>query len=231
MSEAGVKWVDFGTRRRFSQDMHDNVNAVMKTSPGFVGTSNPMLAMRHGLPAIGTYAHESIMGMQGKYGYKDANKMWMQHWLDEYGGKLGIALTDTLTTQQFLQVFDANLANRFDGVRHDSGDPFAFAEKIIKHYQELGINPKTKKIVFSDSLDPDLTIRLHQRFSPHITVMFGIGTNLSNDCEHKALNMVIKMIKVDFGQGMKDVVKLSDVPGKHTGDVKAITQAKKELGV
>lgn len=231
MASAGVKWIDFGTRRRFGYDTQNSINKIMSQYPGYSGTSNPHFAMVHGQQPVGTYAHESIMGMQGKHGFENANKAWMHHWLDEYGGQLGIALTDTLTTQAFLKDFDRDLASRFTGVRHDSGDPYQFGEIMINHYNKLGIDPKTKTIVFSDKLDTDSAIALHRHFAGRINVVFGIGTHLTNDCGHKPLNIVVKIISIDFGEGPQNVVKLSDESGKHTGHPEAIALAKKTLGI
>lgn len=231
LSAAGVKWIDFGSRRRFSHDTQDAVNRTMNQTQGFMGTSNPYFAMKYNQKPVGTFAHESVMGMQGKYGVPNANKEWMHHWLDEYGGKLGIALTDTVTTDAFLKDFDYELASRFTGVRHDSGDPIAFGEKIIKHYQKLGIDPRTKTIVFSDKLDTDSAINIHRHFEGRTNVLFGIGTHLTNSVGHTPLNIVVKIVSIDFGNGPKDVVKLSDEIGKHTGTAQAIALAKKSLGI
>jgi len=230
LSTSGVKWIDFGTRRRFGYNTQNAVNRVMSQYPGYGGTSNPHMAMQHGIEPVGTYAHESIMGMQGKHGFQNANKAWMHHWLDEYGGQLGVALTDTLTTPAFLKDFDYDLASRFMGVRHDSGDPYKFGEMMIQHYKKLGIDPRKKTIVFSDKLDTDSAIELHRHFEGRINTVFGIGTHLTNDCGHKALNIVVKIISIDFGEGARDVVKLSDESGKHTGHPDAIALAKKTLG-
>ncbi len=116
-------------------------------------------------------------------------------------------------------------------VRQDSGDPNEFADKFIQHYKDHGINPKEKKIVFSDSLDADKAIALQAKYGDKVQCVMGIGTNLTNDCGHKPLNMVIKLVAIDFGSGLKTVVKLSDDKGKHTGDGEKITEIKKELGI
>jgi nicotinate phosphoribosyltransferase len=227
MFNAGVKWSDFGTRRRFSFDTQNLLNFIMKDyAPNFIGTSNPYFAMKYSLSPIGTYAHEAVMAMQVLYNVKDSNRKWMEYWCKEYDD-MRIALTDTLTTDVFLRDFDKEKANTFAGVRQDSGDPFEFGEKLIQHYEKLGIDPKTKKIVFSDSLDVNKAIVLHKRFSDRIQCVMGIGTYLSNDCGHKPLNMVIKLTAVN---GMP-VVKLSDDKGKHTGDPIVIQKIKNELGI
>jgi nicotinate phosphoribosyltransferase len=235
LSQAGVQWSDFGTRRRFSKGIQEAVNMLMGAKEGFLGTSNPYFAMIFNMRPVGTYAHESVMAMQGMYPYAPAetNRRWMQLWMHEYQSqKARIALTDTLTTEVFLRDFDKEMADAFDGVRQDSGDPFAFARLIIKHYKDLGIDPKTKKIVFSDSLDADKAIALHREFSGEINCVMGIGTYLTNDCGHKPLNMVIKLSQIDFGDGdVYSVVKLSDDPGKYTGDAATAKRIKEQLGL
>jgi nicotinate phosphoribosyltransferase len=234
MLNAGVKWSDFGTRRRFSFATQDALNEIMKNyTPGYIGTSNPFFAMKYNLRPIGTYAHEAVMAMQVKYSPTESNEKWMQHWLEEYcmNPNLLTALTDTLTTDVFLRTFRGDLANKFSAVRQDSGDPFAFAPKLIEHYKSIGVRPKDKKIVFSDSLDTDKACALHKAFNDEIPCLMGIGTHLTNDCGHKPLNMVIKLAAIDFGEGFKTVVKLSDDHGKYTGDVLKIESVKKELGI
>lgn len=235
MSECGVKWSDFGTRRRFSKDTQDSLNCIMSkyVDKGFLGTSNPYFAMKYGLIPIGTYAHEAVMAMQVKYNAEDSNNKWMEHWLQEYGNNKGLltALTDTLTTDVFLRHFDRELASKFAAVRQDSGPPIIFGVKMIEHYKRLGIDPKTKRIVFSDSLDTDKACALQERFSKEIDCVMGIGTHLSNDCGHKPLNMVIKLVAIDFGEGLEDVVKLSDDEGKYTGNTDRIKSVKEELGI
>lgn len=243
MKQAGVKWSDFGTRRRFSFKTQEQLNKVMNRYrlDGFVGTSNPYFAMKFNLEPIGTYAHEAIMAMQAYCGVFNSNREWMKLWCQEYDYYMRIALTDTLTTDVFLKQFDLEAAISFAGVRQDSGEPAEFARKIIDHYKKLGIDPMTKKIVFSDSLDADKAVKLHETFSNEIQCVMGIGTNLTNDCYpsnqimaspyHKPLNMVIKLTDIDFGNGMVPVVKLSDDKGKHTGNSEVIERVKNKLGL
>ena len=148
-------------------------------------------------------------------------------WQKEYRGALGIALTDTFTTDAFLKSFDAFFARLFDGVRHDSGDPLEFADKIIGHYDNLGIDPKSKAIIFSDGLDIEKVEKIHNHVKGNIKESYGIGTNITNDTidEYKPLSIVIKLSKVN---GV-DVVKLSDIPGKNTGTESAIENTKYEV--
>lgn len=215
-------YADFGTRRRFSFEVQDSVVSVLKRLPGFVGTSNVYLAMLHNVKAIGTMAHEFIMGVSALEGLRYANRRAMEKWSQTYHGKLGIVLTDTYGVDDFLKHFDNYYARLFDGVRHDSGCPYMFADKVITHYQSLGINPRHKTIVFSDGLTPETAKELQNYCKDKINCSFGIGTNLTNDTGRtKALNMVIKLRSVD---GI-DVVKLSDIPSKATGEENAIAVA------
>ncbi len=215
-----LKVVEFGTRRRYSYDIQNEVIDLLKDN--LAGTSNVHFAMKHGIPVKGTYAHEAIMAMQ--YGYDDwvldTNSAWMDIWIETYQGKLGIALTDTIGTDRFLQVFNGYYARIFDGVRVDSGDPHIIGDKIIKHYQSLGINPKYKSILFSNNLAIGKNGRgldniedIYRYFKNKTNVSFGIGTSLTNDVGVDPLNIVIKLNKVED----QYVVKLSDDVGKYTG--------------
>lgn len=231
MADAGVSWIDFGTRRRFNFTAQDAVNRLMKPfAPRFRGTSNPYFAMKHGLVPHGTYAHELPMAMQGRYGCRMCNIAAMDAWVRDYHGDLGIALTDTITTDAFLRDFSTYYAKLFDGVRLDSGDPFAVGDKIITHYEKLKIDPRSKVLVFSDGLNADKAIALQKHFQDRIRVTAGIGTFLTNDVGHKPLNIVIKLVAVDFGDGPVGLVKLSDDAGKYTGEAGDIQAALRLIG-
>lgn len=230
----GVKVADFGTRRRFSFDNHDLIVKEMseygKTS--FTGTSNVYLAKKYNISAIGTHAHEWFMFHSAKYGYKMANKLSLQHWADIYRGDLGIALSDTFTSDIFFKAFDTRLAKLFDGVRQDSGDPIKFADKTIAHYKGLDINPLSKTIIFSDSLNPDKVEEIADYCKGKIKISFGIGTNLTNDVGVRPLNIVIKMIAAKpEGQNWLNTIKLSDDFGKHTGENSTINLCMNILGI
>lgn len=220
----GQTTADFGTRRRRSYDTQNLVVSTLKNSmPTFVGTSNVYLAMKYGVKPIGTMAHEWIMGISALESLRHANRHALKIWSKVFDGRLGVALTDTFGTDAFFEDFDGYLARLFDGVRHDSGDPFAFGEKVIEHYQKLGIHPMSKTIVFSDGLTPELAKEIGEKFGNRIRVSFGIGTNFTNDFPgSKALNMVIKLATV-YGI---PVVKLSDTPSKAIGDRDALRVAK-----
>ena len=177
-----------------------------------VGTSNVYLAKKYGLRPIGTYAHEFVQMYQGIDSIPLAytNHHAMADWYDEYRGDNGTALTDTITTDLFLLDFNHSMVNNYSGVRHDSGDPYAWGEKIIAHYKKYGVDPRTKQLLFSDSLDFDRSQKLYEYFRDRAKVSFGIGTFCSNDtCEH-ALNIVIKLQYVNG----RPVAKLSDTPEK-----------------
>lgn len=224
-------WSDFGTRRRFSLEVQDMVVKKMSMFNGFLGTSNLHLAHKYNVTPQGTYAHECIMAMSALYGSRMANKMWMKHWSDHFEGNVGVALTDTYTTDKFLQDFGTYEGRLFDGCRQDSGDPFEWGVKMLNHYKSLGIPSLNKRFVFSDNLNVNIASELNRKFSASAQPVFGIGTNFTNDVGLTPLNMVIKMTKADFGHGQIDVVKLSDDHGKHTGDPKAIELVKQELNI
>ena len=206
------KFVDFGTRRAFSTNWHKEVvRTLCDHATGFVGTSNVMLAKRYNVTPIGTVAHEFFQGCQGmEIRIEDSQKYALDKWSHEYRGDLGIALTDTLGIDKFLRDFDMYFAKLFDGVRHDSGDPLLWARKVIKHYESMGIDPKTKSAVFSDGLDFITAARIYEKLNDRINVSFGIGTNLTNDLGYQALQNVIKMTRCNG----KPVAKISENPAK-----------------
>ena len=208
---------EFGLRRRLSAEAQDNLIHKLKNlrscSSTFVGTSNVFLAKKHNLKPVGTMAHEWIMCVgQGNHKYNPAYSNWfaLDAWVKEYGVLNGTALTDTITTDCFLKDFQLTFATLFSGVRHDSGDPKLWGDKMIEHYKCLGIDPTTKTLLFSDSLNFDKADNIFTYFKDRIKVAFGIGTYLSNNTMVPALNIVMKITKCN-GQ---DVAKISDAPGK-----------------
>ena len=206
---------EFGTRRRLSKKSQELMIKEFADADikGFVGTSNVYFAMKYGIKPVGTMAHEYIMTVgQGHHEYNPAysNKFALDSWVKEYGILNGIALTDTITTDCFLKDFRLTFATLFSGVRHDSGDPIEWGEKIIKHYENLGIDPKTKTLLFSDSLDFPRAYKIYEHFAGRAKVAFGIGTWLSNDCGETPLNIVMKVTEAN-GQ---PVAKISDTAGK-----------------
>ncbi|MBR1713926.1 MAG: nicotinate phosphoribosyltransferase [Treponema sp.] len=210
---------EFGLRRRLSLKAQDLAvkmlkenNASFKDS-NFVGTSNVELAKKYGVTPVGTMAHEWIMcSGQGNHKHNPAYSNWyaLDAWVKEYGVLNGTALTDTITTDCFLRDFQLTYATLFSGVRHDSGDPYEWGEKMIRHYEKLGLDPKSKTLLFSDSLDFERASKLYGYFKDKSRVAFGIGTYISNDTDVPALNIVMKVTKCN-GQ---DVAKISDVQGK-----------------
>lgn len=212
MEEYDFKFAEFGARRRLSREWQDYVVGELLKTGKCVGTSNMYLAMKYGCKPIGTYAHEYVQMFQGISNVPLAytNKQALLDWLEEYNGDLGTALTDTLGTDLFLKDFDKLQATCYSGVRHDSGDPYEWGEKIIAHYEKLGIDPKTKTLLFSDSLDFVRAQAIYDYFHNRINVSFGIGTYLSNDTNVTPLNIVIKLQYVNG----HPVAKLSDNPGK-----------------
>lgn len=206
------KFAEFGCRRRLSREWQDYVVGELIKDNHCVGTSNVYLAMKYGVTPIGTYAHEFVQMYQGVPGVQMAytNKVAMEEWFDEYQGDNGTALTDTLGTDLFLRDFTKLQALCYTGVRHDSGDPYEWGDKIIAHYQKLGIDPATKTLLFSDSLNFDKAQAIYNYFKGRIKVSFGIGTYLSNDTYVEPLNIVIKLQYVNG----HPVAKISDAPGK-----------------
>ncbi len=231
----GVKVADFGTRRRFSFENHDRLVRELSTygTASFIGTSNVYLAKKYDVKPIGTHAHEWFMFMSAKYGFKMSNRMALEHWVDVYRGDLGIALSDTLTTDVFFHSFDTKFAKLFDGVRQDSGDPIAFVDKTFNHYTRLRIDPKTKTIVFSDSLNPEKVEEIADYCLDKFRASFGIGTNLTNDVGVKPLNIVIKITaaKPYSEDDWIPTVKLSDTKGKYTGNEETIDLCKRVLRI
>lgn len=211
---------EFGLRRRLSAEAQElvvekfsHLADTKHSASKFVGTSNVFLAKKFGVTPVGTMAHEWIMCVgQGDHKHNPAysNYYALTAWVKEYGVLNGIALTDTITTDCFLKDFDLTFATLFSGVRHDSGDPIEWGEKMIKHYEKLGINPKTKTLLFSDSLNFERADAIFRHFRGRANVAFGIGTYLANDTDAPALNIVMK---TTFCNG-QDVAKISDTPGK-----------------
>ena len=207
------KFAEFGCRRRLSREWEDVVvRRLAFETDKCVGTSNVYLAKKYDLTPIGTYAHEYVQMYQGidEIPLAYTNYYAMRDWYDEYQGDNGTALTDTITTDLFLMDFNRAMVNNYSGVRHDSADPYEWGEKMIKHYERYGVDPKTKLLLFSDSLDFDRAQALYDYFKDRTKVSFGIGTFCSNDTCEKALNIVIKLQYVNG----RPVAKLSDAPGK-----------------
>lgn len=207
------KLMEFGTRRRYSREWQQHVLEHFNRAIGekLVGTSNVYYARELGLKPLGTMAHEYLQAFQA-LGPRlvDSQKAALDVWAREYRGDLGIALTDVVGVDAFIADFDRYFAKLFDGVRHDSGCPFEWADKVLKHYEQLGIDPKTKSLVFSDGLNIPLAFELLEKYHQQTNVVFGVGTNLTNDVGIQPLSIVLKMTRCN-GQ---PVAKISDSPGK-----------------
>ena len=231
----GLKFADFGTRRRFSgPNQWRVVKIAQKTCPdAFIGTSNVDLSYALQRPPVGTMAHEWISFHGAVYGYNNANWKALKDWAEVYKGDLGIALTDTYGTDCFFKGFLSDLAREYDGLRQDSGDPIQFAKDAKNFYERLCIDPASKILVFSDGLDSYRAINIHRWCKDNgLRCSFGIGTNLTNDVGVKPLNIVMKMTgcKLSRSCSWAPVVKLSDVAGKHTGDPAEVERAKQMVG-
>jgi nicotinate phosphoribosyltransferase len=210
----GVRIADYGTRRRFSRLWHEEVIVALREGLGdnLAGSSNVMYAARHGLTPLGTMAHEYLQACQALGPrLRDSQTFGFETWAREYRGDLGIALSDVYGMNAFLRDFDLYFCKLFDGARHDSGDPMEWGERLIAHYERNRVDPRTKTIVFSDSLTIPKVIELYQRFRERARIAFGVGTNLTNDLGYTPLQIVIKMVRCN-GQ---PVAKLSDSPEKN----------------
>lgn len=215
--------MDFGTRRRFSRDVQEAIVKRLQQEPWFVGTSNYDLARRLSLTPMGTQAHEWFQAHQQiSPDLANSQRAALAAWLEEYPNQLGIALTDCITMDAFLRDFGPEFAERYQGLRHDSGDPVEWGEKAIAHYEKLGIDPMSKVLVFSDNLDLAKAVDLYRHFNTRVNLSFGIGTRLTCDIPQvKPLNIVIKLVECNG----KPVAKLSDSPGKTICHDKAFVRA------
>ncbi len=208
---------DFGTRRRYSFEWQKHViEEFNKAAPHiFRGTSNVLIAKNLNITPIGTMAHEFLQAFQAlDVRLRNFQKSALETWVQEYRGDLGIALTDVVGMDAFLRDFDLYFAKLFDGLRHDSGDPYEWGDKAYEHYKKLKIDSKTKMLTFSDGLNLEKAWSLHNYFKDRFQVSFGIGTNLTNDMGQTPLNIVLKLVECN-GQS---VAKISDSPGKTMTD-------------
>ena len=218
---SALKIADYGTRRRFSRAWHEEVLRTLTTRLGagtagqIAGTSNVLFAMKLGLTPLGTMAHEFLQACQALGPrLRDSQVFAFESWAKEYRGDLGIALSDVYGMSAFLRDFDMFFCKLFDGARHDSGDPFAWGERLIQHYRINRVDPRTKTLIFSDGLTVPKTIELYRQFKGRCQLAFGIGTNLTNDLGYEPLQIVIKMVQCN-GQ---PVAKVSDTPSKNMCD-------------
>ena len=216
-----LKFSEFGTRRRFNFDVQELVvQQLVKKAKYFVGTSNVYLAMKCKTKAIGTFAHEAVMFHAAIFGYRMANYLTLEWWAKVYDGSLGIALTDTLTSDVFFKNFSKKQAKLFDGLRHDSGNVYQYIDKAVKRYKALGVDPMTKVIIFSNALTMPEFKKIADACKNKIQCSAGIGTNLSNDTGNKAANIVMKLSKCRMSEreDWHKCLKISDDKGKFSGD-------------
>lgn len=230
-----IKIAEFGTRRHFSMKWQNHVvsQLAQHCPDNLIGTSNVSLARAHGLKPIGTFAHEmpmvyaALADARGE-DIRASHQKFLSDWYNRYGEDLSVALTDTFGTDFFFADFTQTQAENWRGTRHDSGDPVVFAERLIAFYQDKGIDPRSKTVVFSDGLDIDQIVLLQEKFGHKMNVMFGWGTTLTNDLGIPALNIVMKATHVRDTVADKEAmtVKLSDNAGKHTGPADLIATYK-----
>ena len=230
---AGCVYSDFGTRRRASLQAEDVVVRAMKECQlskkwegTFVGTSNVYLAMKYDLTPVGTMAHEFICAIAAMYGPQMANHMAMNAWRHTFRGALGTFLYDSFGWHLFSLNFSEDFANLFKGLRIDSGDNYEQLHKIVDKYHSLGIDPRSKQVIFSNALDTDRAIQIHEYAKDLCQPSFGIGTHFTNDFDGLApMNIVIKLVAAKITESWdfyNDTCKISEDKGKHTGKPEVI---------
>lgn len=235
-NENGIVFSEFGTRRRYSSEIQERIiDRIGENSKTCAGTSNVFFAMKYGMKPIGTFPHEWVMFHGATFGYKRANFLSLEDWIDVYQGDLGTALIDTYTTDSFLNTLTKKQAHLLSGFRQDSGDEIEIGEKIIAKLESFGIDPKSKVIVFSNALDMEKAKRINDHFKDKCKVSFGIGTNLTNDTgvPWKPANIVMKLMKCRLNENSEweDCIKISDDEGKHMGNPEEVATATKQLKI
>ena len=220
-----LRFSEFGTRRRFSYVVQETVIEYLKQNALYCsGTSNCYLAMKYDLLPLGTHPHEWFMFHGAQFGYKNANYMALENWVNVYDGDLGTALSDTYTSKVFLSNISRKQAKLFDGIRCDSGDEFEFTDNLIARYKELGVDPTSKIIIFSNALDFPKAQKIQTYCQGKIKCTFGIGTNLTNDTGYQPANIVMKLSQCKMNENKEwcECVKLSDDMGKHMGSAEEV---------
>jgi len=236
---------EFGTRRRHGFLWQEQAIEAMQEELGanFIGTSNALHAMRRGLPAIGTNAHELPMveaalarakaieeGHMGERELFRSQYDVLRKWQQTYGGNLLVALPDTFGSTQFLKhaLEEFPEIRKWTGFREDSKDPFVAGEEKIAFWENIGCDPRDRLQLFSDGLDVDQMIALHDRFRGRIREGYGWGTLATNDfrgCDPRGgdaldpISVVCKVSAVKRGRNAPwiSAVKLSDNFTKATG--------------
>ena len=229
-----TKFSEFGTRRRYNFEVQDMViKYLAENSTTCVGTSNVYFAMKYNMVPCGTHPHEWFMFHASQFGYKNANYLALENWVNVHDGALGTALTDTFTSDVFFRNFSLKQAKLFDGIRQDSGDEYEFTDKAVNFYKSRKIDPTTKTIIFSNALDFPKAFKIQQYCEGKIHAAFGIGTNLTNDTGYPAENIVMKMTRarMNANQPWYECIKISDDLGKHLGSEAEVKCAMYELGL
>lgn len=207
-----IPFMEFGTRRRFSKLYQDILleNLVENSAVNLMGTSNVFLAMKYGVKPMGTMAHSWVMFHQAldDVPVGMSQKKAFEVWQNTFKGDNGYALTDTLGTDKFLKDFTYLDALTFRGLRHDSGDPQKWADKMLNMYRDYGINPELRTLIFSDSVNAE-TANSFSKLKESVNVVAGIGSYLTNP-----ISPTHCVIKMETANGGKPVAKLSDEPSK-----------------
>jgi len=228
----GFKFADFGTHHRYSHYWHDTVLETLKKklrSYLFVGTSNAYFAMKHKLKPMGTMRHEWLMAYQQLGTRLElSQKVALKDWIQEFNGEPGIAITDVVGFNAFLRDFDLYQAKLFDGCQHDSGDPTSWCVKLIEHFDKLGIDPKTKSVMFCDNVSIDTAIELHETLSEMIDITSGTGSDLTHDVGVIPLNIRFNLVECNGGP----VGRIADDSGKTScEDPKHLASLKEVFGI
>ncbi|KAK3393753.1 Quinolinate phosphoribosyl transferase [Podospora didyma] len=206
--EGGCVFSEFGTRRR--RDYHTQAlvfRGLTKASkeaekaglPGKLsGTSNVHLAMRFGIPPVGTVAHEWFMGIAAINGdYKIATEEALSRWVGCFGeGVLGIALTDTFGTPEFLNAFSKPVIIT-EAAPKTSRKP-SIADSFISAVTALPNTHKEKKTyaeiftgVRQDSGDPKTFVKVMRKFydeqgiQDKKVIVFSDSLNIERCLEYK----------------------------------------------
>jgi nicotinate phosphoribosyltransferase len=228
-----IKFVEFGTRRRFEKHWQLYINNYLKSEvPNqYLGSSNVFISRVLSQEPMGTLAHEMYSVLAGIHGETDSGLIESFHifhtqWYETFGDNLSISLTDTFGSDFFFREFGTH-AKLWKGLRHDSGDPIDFGNKAIEFYSSLNIDPMTKTLFFSDGLDVHEMIRIASVFCGNFkNIAFGVGTNFTNDIGFVTLSIVMKAIEANG----KPLVKLSDNLAKAIGVSSEIERYKRVFG-
>lgn len=213
--EAGCVVSEFGTRRR--RDYHTQAlvfrgltkaskEAEKRGIPGkLAGTSNVHLAMRFGIPPVGTVAHEWFMGIAAITGdYKVASEEALRRWVGCFGeGVLGIALTDTFGTPEFLRAFSQPLAHSDDDApalerKPSNADSFTSTADAAMAAARRETANKTYAEVFTgvrqDSGDPTTFVKVMRKFydeqgiKDRKVIVFSDSLNIDRCLEYKKVS-------------------------------------------